>query len=104
MSGLWGGIWIVACYRKRLRDYVNFSHESPGPGVRLNSAEERHVTLKPVTGANAPALEADTQAGTHRQLERLQTRLGSYYWPAVSISIVVTVLYFGALIDKILCR
>lgn len=104
LSGLWGGIWILAAYRKRVKDYLNFSHESPGPGVRLDSTEERNVTLEPITGANAPTPEADTQAGTHHQLELLQNRLGQYYWPAVSISIVFTVLYFGAAINKALCR
>jgi hypothetical protein len=104
LSGLWGGIWIVASYRKRLSDYVDFSHDSPGPGVRLNSAEHRHVTLEPVTGTNAPLLESDTQAGTHRQLKRLQDRLERCWRPAISISIVLTVLYLVALIEKVLWR
>jgi hypothetical protein len=102
LSGLWGGIWIVASYRKRLRDYADFSHESPGPGVRVNPAEQRHVTLEPLTGTNAPLLETDTQAGTHRQIERLQERLESCWRSAMSISIILTMLYFVALIEKVL--
>jgi hypothetical protein len=103
LSGLWGGLWIVASYRKRLGDYVKFSHESPGPGVCLAPAEQRHVTLQPLTGADAPLLETDTQDGTHRQLERLQHRLESCWQPAMAVSVLVTALYFVSFIGKVLC-
>jgi hypothetical protein len=103
-TGLWGGIWIIASYRKRLKDYIDFSHESPGPGVRLNLEEQWHVTLEPLTGTNPPLLEKNTQAGTHRQLEQLADRLEACWRPAIAISIVFTVLYVVALIEKVLWR
>lgn len=82
LVGLWGGAWIYKVWRDRLQDYVDFTKGSPGPGVRARSAELRHVTLKPVTGATVPAIEPDIHAAQLIKLEKLLARLKKFTWLA----------------------
>lgn len=54
---LWGSYWTFCAWQTRFADYIKFSEDSPGPGVR-KTTELRHVTLEGINGGTAPEIEA----------------------------------------------
>jgi hypothetical protein len=100
MIAVWGPLYVLYVYRKRLVDYINFSHQSPGPGVLLELGERRHVTLIPLTGAAPPALEPSTQARTHLQLDRQRAMYDRWWTPAFVFVISITIIYVGIVLVK----
>jgi hypothetical protein len=89
---LWGAVFVLATYRNRLRDYLSFSAESPGPEMRLHPADLRHVDFSAVTGEAAPATEHNAHAAGLEKLRELSIRLERSWLNtgAVVTAIVVT--------------
>jgi hypothetical protein len=100
MIAIWGALYVLYTYRKRLENYIEFSHQSPGPGVQLEPGEWRHVTLAPLVGAAAPILEPDTQGNTHSQLDSRLARYNCLVPPAFALVLLITALYVGAVLAK----
>lgn len=88
LVSLWGGAWMYKVWRDRLQDYVDFSRGSPGPGVRVKTAELRHVTLQPAAGATSPAIEPDTHTASVAKLDERLARLKKFTWLAWTLAAV----------------
>lgn len=69
LAFIWGVYLTARAYRTRLGDYSDFSHRSPGPGVRINTESLRHVTMEKVTNEPEPAIENNSQDDLFSKLE-----------------------------------
>lgn len=88
---LWGGAWMHKVWRDRLEDYIGFTRGSPGPGVRVTTADMRHVTLLPLTSETAPAIEPDSHAATLAMLDQRLARHKKFTWVGWALAIVPTI-------------
>ena len=85
---VWGIFWILKVWTTRLDDYLKFSTESPGPGVRLTTLPLRLVTLAPIMGGAAIQIEANTNSA----MQTASTK-GLMTWRcSLNISLVLAVL------------
>jgi hypothetical protein len=90
LVALWGLVWTYSVWRSQLGEYIDFSRGSPGPGVRLKTADLRHVTLQPISGANAPAIDPDHHANTLATLDARLARLRRATWLPWTLAIAAS--------------
>jgi hypothetical protein len=95
LVGVWGWVWVIAVYRKRMRNYYDFSTGSPGPGVKPTILPLRHVTLEPIDGEPPVQTDNTTNAKMHRDLQKSQCRwkLAEYAWWVVASLFTIAIGY-----------
>jgi hypothetical protein len=99
LVGVWGWVWVIAVYRKRMQDYYDFSVSSPGPGVRLTILPLRHVTLDPIEGE--PAVQAENNTNTARH-QNLRSSLPAWRM-FMYTSVVAASIFTLAIVYRLVC-
>jgi hypothetical protein len=89
---LWGGVWVHTVWKGRLSDYIGFTRGSPGPGVRTATSELRLITLEPISGQPAPAIESDQHAASLAALDQRLANLKRLTWIPWSLAGVPTLI------------
>lgn len=90
LVAVWGIFWVVKARGDRLGNYLTFSANSPGPGVRLDLHVGRHVDLSPVEGGSTPAIEADLHASAHAELGRQRENAEQWTRAAFALAFCVS--------------
>ena len=89
---LWGSVLLLKIYRKRLRDYRDFSSNAPGPGIRTEEHVFRHVTLQALSGAESPTVEENVQENNILKLNGREPIANIIWWTWLVLSVVTIIV------------
>jgi hypothetical protein len=78
LVGLAGAVWMFKVWKKRMNDYIEFSENSPGPGMVQKSSNLRHVTFEFVGESSDVQLETGAQNKAITDLKKRIDKLNAW--------------------------